>query len=150
LNHWLATAALACKKKDIVRIGRSLYEFPARELVPVLMSGSAATNPVLGSTHALLQALAKSTLDAERFLRAFALAALHSVRIGTLDDELLLQILFGKLNKNGERDTWQLLIFLDIADAADSRIVLPILPSRSHGVMQCSLQQLRNLQPRQY
>jgi hypothetical protein len=118
LEPLLATAALACEKKDIVRIGRSLYEFPARELVPVLMSGSAATNPVLGSTHALLQALAKSTLDAEGFLRAFALAALRSVRIGTLDHALLLQILFGKLNKNGERDTWQLLIFLDIADAA--------------------------------
>ena len=118
LEPLLATAALACKKKDIVRIGRSLYEFPARELVPVLMSGSAATNPVLGSTHALLQALAKSTLDAEGFLRAFALAALHSVLVGTLGKDLLLQILFGKLNKNGERDTWQLLIFLDIADAA--------------------------------
>lgn len=118
LEPLLATAALACKKKDIVRIGRSLYEFPARELAPILMSGSAATNPVLGSTHALLQALAKSTLDAEGFLRAFALAALHSVLVGTLGNDLLLQILFGKLNKNGERDTWQLLIFLDIADAA--------------------------------
>jgi hypothetical protein len=117
LEPLLETAALACKKKDIVRIGRSLYGFPARELTPVLMSGPAATNPVLGSTHALLQALAKSTLDTEGFLRAFAFAALHSVLAGKLDNDLLLQILFGKLNKNGERDTWQLLIFLDIADA---------------------------------
>jgi hypothetical protein len=82
------------------------------------MSGSAATNTLLGSTHALLQALAKGTLDAEGFLRAFALAALRSVRIGVLDQELLFQILFGKLNKSGERDEWQLLIFLDIVNAA--------------------------------
>ena len=117
LEPMLATAALACKRKDIVRIGRSLYEFPARELVPVLMSGPIETNPMLASTRALLQALAKRTLDAEGFLRAFGLAALRSVHAGTLDHELLIRILFGKLNKRGERDTWQLLIFLDIADA---------------------------------
>jgi hypothetical protein len=118
IESLLATATLACKKKDIARIGRSLYEFPAREVVPALMSGSAAANSVLASTHALLKALAKSTLDAEGFLHTFALASLHSVRIGTLEHELLLQILFGKLNKKGERDAWQLLIFLDIANAA--------------------------------
>lgn len=118
LEPLLVTTALACAKKDFDRIGLSLYKFPAHELVSVLMSGPAATNPVLESTHALLRSLAESRLDAEGFLRAFALAALRSARIGALDHELLLQILFGKLNKAGARDEWPLLIFLDIDDAA--------------------------------
>ena len=127
LEPLLLTTALACAKKDFDRIGLSLYKFPARELASVLMSGSAATNPVLESTHALLRSLAESRLDAEGFLRAFALTALRSARIGALDHELLLQILFGKLNKSGARDEWPLLIFLDIgnADAFSHRVADP-------------------------
>lgn len=116
LDALIASAPLTWdEKKDSARIQRSLGFFN-HELAVLLKSGDAATNPLLGSTHALFRALAKSTLDAERFLRAFALAACRSVRLGNLDNDLLLQILFGKLNRTGGRDTWQLLIYLDIAD----------------------------------
>jgi hypothetical protein len=117
LDTLIATAPLTWdKKKDSARIQRSLGFFN-HELAVLLASSDAATNPLLGSTQALFRALARSTLDAEGFLRAFALAACRSVRLGNLDHELLLQILFGKLNRSGGRDIWQLLIFLDIADA---------------------------------
>jgi hypothetical protein len=117
LDTLIASAPLTWDgKKDSARIQRSLGFFN-HELAVLLASSDAATNPLLGSTQALFRALARSTLDAEGFLRAFALAACRSVRLGNLDHELLLQILFGKLNRSGGRDTWQLLIFLDIADA---------------------------------
>lgn len=117
LDTLIASAPLTWdEKKDSARIQRSLGFFN-HELAVLLASSDAATNPLLGSTQALFRALARSALDAEGFLRAFALAACRSVRLGNLDHELLLQILFGKLNRSGGRDTWQLLIFLDIADA---------------------------------
>jgi hypothetical protein len=142
LEPLVATATLTCKTKDILRIGRSLYEFPARELAPLFTSGSAAINPVLDSTRALLQSLASSTLGAEGFLRTFAVAALHSVGAGGLDHELLLQILLGKLNKGGGRDPWQLLIFLDIADAGSftHRIADPaVAVAWSHAMLSATI-----------
>ncbi len=104
------------KKKYTARIRHS-FNFCTHPVGRLVVKGSAAANPILGSTRALLDSLAKVNLDPASFVRSFSAAAISSVRSGSLDVTLLNQILFSTLDKVGKRKSWKLLIFLDVADA---------------------------------
>ncbi len=103
----------AYKPKDISRLQRLLVEFPSKTIAPLL---ARRDNPLLASTRNLLKALAQRPGNTENFLRDLARAMVTSTVSGELPTELLMDVLFGKLNSNGDRETWQSILFLDIAD----------------------------------
>ena len=104
---------LAYKKKDLDRLKRLLENFPAGEIVPLFPSGG---DPVLDSTVALLDALRQRTGAIEEFLRKLASCTLQSAMRGDLPAEAVLDVLFGKLAKNGSRKPWQCILYLDLHD----------------------------------
>lgn len=115
----LASVPLAYEERKgkiaaLDRIRRLLREFPVREL-EALISAQTAADEMLDSTVELLELLKKGKQSPEEFLRSFAEIMLDAGRRGGVANELVLEVLFGKLNKGG-REHWQCILFLDLED----------------------------------
>lgn len=110
----LAYEARQGKVPALDRLRRLLREFPTNELTgPFLVR---AADPLLGSTLQLLQLLNNGWQSPEEFLRSFAVALIDAIRRGDISNELMLDVLFGRLSKKGVREPWQCILFLDLED----------------------------------
>lgn len=96
------------------RLRRLLREFPARELAAPLSAQQG--DEMLGSTRQLLELLKEGKQSPAEFLRSFAEALLDAGRRGSVSNEIVLEVLFGKLSKKGGREPWQCILFLDLED----------------------------------
>ncbi len=110
----LAHAPLAYRKKDFDRLQRLLSDFPCREIVPAL--APAKDEPKLDSTRELLSLLGVRQGTPEDFLRQLGTVLLQEAMRGGLSADLVLNVLFGKASRNGSREPWQCLLFLELHD----------------------------------
>jgi hypothetical protein len=102
------------KMPALDRLRRLLREFPASELAVPL--SARAADPMLGSTLQLLKLLNDGQQSPEEFLRSFAVALFGASQRGDISNELVLDVLFGRLGKKGGREPWQCILFLDLED----------------------------------
>ena len=115
----LASCPLAYEERNgriaaLERIRRLLREFPARELAAPLSAQQG--DEMLVSTLQLLKLLKEGKQSPENFLRSFAEALLDAGRRGSVSNEIVLEVLFGKMSKKERREPWQCLLFLDLED----------------------------------
>jgi hypothetical protein len=104
---------LAWKKKDFQRLKRLLLDFPQMEIAPRLQGD----NPMLQSTLAVLDRLAKAKPDAEAFLHSVTVAVAAAVQEGRIPQDLALAILCGKPNPRKQKlEAWKTTMILDVAD----------------------------------
>jgi hypothetical protein len=104
---------LAYKKKDLDRVRRLLVNFPAEEVAAFFQAGG---DPVLDSTIALLDSLRRRTGPIEEFLRKLVSCMLQSGIQSDVPAETVVDLLFGKLAKNGSRKPWKCILYLDLQD----------------------------------
>lgn len=98
---------LAYKKKDLNRVKRLLGDFPLNKVAPRLQSDG----PILQSTLAILQRLARAKPEPVTFLHDLCLHVVKSAQEGRLSREAALSIIYGKSNKK-----WQTTLILDVSD----------------------------------